>query len=279
MSKPQKRCIFCGATGMSKEHIWGDWMKKHVATTMPKHSSSVHVVNPPGEADTFRVWTRSGDPLQSKARVVCTTCNNTWLSRIQNTTKPLLIPMFTGQTCVLGVPAQTTIATWAAMATMTAEHLTKGPSLVAVSQADREWLWKKGTPPPDWRIWIGRFQRHKLPERWTHCSVPIYEREPMIAANGMPQCNTQTTTFMIGDLLVHAMSAAFPNHAQDWDWRSWPRGQQVVTQIWPTVESATVWPIQSVSLTDADAYHIARAFFGWVDAIGRAATTGLIIRP
>jgi hypothetical protein len=51
MSKPQKRCTFCGATGMSKEHIWGDWLKKHVATAMPKHGSSVHVLNPPGEMD------------------------------------------------------------------------------------------------------------------------------------------------------------------------------------------------------------------------------------
>jgi hypothetical protein len=29
----------------------------------------------------------------------------------------------------------------------------------------------------------------------------------------------------------------------------------------------------------ANAYSIARAFFGWVDMIGRAATTGLIVRP
>jgi hypothetical protein len=140
-------------------------------------------------------------------------------------------------------------------------------------------LLQNGTLPPDWRIWIGRYQRHRLPERWTHCSVPIYERQPVTTPSGLPQCNTQTTTFMIGELLVHTMSAAFPNHARDWDWRTWPRGRQVLTQIWPIAETATVWPIQSVSLTDADAYSIARAFFGWVDMIGRAATTGLIIRP
>jgi hypothetical protein len=279
MSKPQKRCIFCGATGMSREHIWGDWLKKHVATTMPKHSSSVHVVNPPGVPDVWSVQIRAGDPLRSKVRVVCTSCNNTWLSRIQEAAKPLLISMFTGQTCVLGEIAQTTMATWAAMATMTAEHMMTERSLIAVSQPDREWLLQNGTLPPDWRIWIGRYQRHRLPERWTHCSVPIYERQPVMTPSGLPQCNTQTTTFMIGELLVHTMSAAFANHARDWDWRTWPRGRQVLTQIWPIAETATVWPIQSVSLTDADAYSIARAFFGWVDMIGRAATTGLIIRP
>jgi hypothetical protein len=88
MSKPQKRCIFCGAAGMSREHIWGNWLKKYVAATMPKHSSSVHVVNPPGESDFFKVWTRSGDPLRSNVRVVCVNCNNTWLSGIQDAAKP-----------------------------------------------------------------------------------------------------------------------------------------------------------------------------------------------
>jgi hypothetical protein len=75
------------------------------------------------------------------------------------------------------------------------------------------------------------------------------------------------------------MSAVFPNLARDWDWRTWVRGRQVLTQIWPIIETATIWPIESVSLTDEDAYSIARASFGWVDAIGRAAATGLIIRP
>ena len=124
---------------------------------MPKHSSSVHVVNPPGVPDVWSVQIRAGDPLRSKVRVVCTSCNNTWLSRIQEAAKSLLIPMFTGQTCVLGEAAQTTMATWATMAVMTAEHMMIEPSLIAVSQADREWLWKNGTPPRDWRIWIGRY--------------------------------------------------------------------------------------------------------------------------
>jgi len=24
--KPHGRCIFCGGTGLSKEHIWSDWL-------------------------------------------------------------------------------------------------------------------------------------------------------------------------------------------------------------------------------------------------------------
>jgi hypothetical protein len=237
---------------------------------LSKHRSSVHVVNPPGVPDVWSVQIRAGDPLGSNVRAVCTKCNNAWLSAIQDAAKPLLIPMLTGQTCVLGETAQTKIATWAAMATTTAEHLMHEESLIGVPQVDREWLWKNGTPPPDWRIWIGRYQRHRLPEQWTHCSVPIYERGPVIAPSGLPQCNTQTTTFMVGELFVHVLSGSFPHHVRDWDWRTWPRAPHLMAQI---------WPIKVSSVADADACRIARAFFGWVDAIGRAATTGLIIRP
>jgi hypothetical protein len=269
MSKPRKRCIFCGGSGMSKEHIWGDWLKHHVKANLPKHSLGTLIVNPPGTPNVSSVGSRTGDPLRSKVRVVCETCNNTWLSAIQNRVKPLLIPMIGGQPCVLSHDKQQTLATWITMATMTSEFMLHEKTQISVSQADREWLWEKYTPPSDWRIWIGRYQRHRSAEQWVHCSVPIYDVAPVVADGEGPQCNTQSTTFIIGEFFGHAMSAAFPNHARDWDWRVWPRAHQVLSQIWPLKESAIVWPTVSVSMIDADAINIARAFFAWVDNIGR----------
>src|SRR5258705_11505191 len=99
------------------------------------------------------------------------------------------------------------------MATMTSEFLIHDKAQIAIPQSDREWLWNHRNPPPDWRIWIGRYQRYRSAEQWVHCSVPIYNagEEPMVAEGEAPQCNTQSTTFMVGELFVHAMSAAFPN--------------------------------------------------------------------
>jgi hypothetical protein len=268
MSKPRKHCIFCNGFGMSKEHIWGDWLKRHVKT-LPKHSLGTLIVNRPGTPDVSNVQVRAGDPLRSRVRVVCESCNNTWLSAVQDTAKPLLIPMLDGRTCVLGRDKQQALATWIAMATMTSEFLLHEKTQISVSQVDRDWLWQKHNPPPDWRIWIGHYRRYRSAEQWVHCSVPIYDGAPVVAQDDGPQCNTQSTTFMVGELFVHAMSAAFPNHARDWDWRGWERAHQVLGQIWPPKESAIVWPTVSVSMTDADAINIARAFFGWVDAIGR----------
>ena len=30
MSKPPGTCIFCGRTGVSKEHLWANWMRDHL---------------------------------------------------------------------------------------------------------------------------------------------------------------------------------------------------------------------------------------------------------
>jgi hypothetical protein len=49
MSKPRKRCIFCGKTGMSKEHIWGKWLKDYVRTTFTLQRALVNERSLAGE--------------------------------------------------------------------------------------------------------------------------------------------------------------------------------------------------------------------------------------
>jgi hypothetical protein len=120
---------------MSREHIWGDWLKHHVAVNLPKHSLGTLIVNAPGTRYVSTVHIRAGDPLRSRLHVVCETCNNTWLSAIQETAKPVLIPMFDGKTCVLGHEKQQRLATWISMATMTAEFLLHEKTQISVRKA------------------------------------------------------------------------------------------------------------------------------------------------
>jgi hypothetical protein len=269
MSKPQQTCIFCGNTGMSKEHIWGKWLKDYVRQDLLKHGMFTQVVNRPGTPNTEHLHIKSGDPLQSKVRVVCTKCNNECLSAIQDRAKPHLIPLFTGTTRVLGVEAQEILATWITMATMTAEHLISDPRQRAISQTDREYLWRNSKPPTEWRILIGRYQRHRLATQWTHCDIPVLETKDVPPAGVPPQSNMQITTFMIGELFAHAMSTQFPNQVRDWDFRTWPRARVLLSQVWPIEETAMVWPTQTMSMTDLDAFNIGRAYFNWLNGIAR----------
>src|SRR6266478_112392 len=176
--RPPRKCIFCGKPGMSNEDVWGRWLRPYVRADMRKHHFYAERINRPGEPNTASARLRAGDPLHSKVRVVCETCNNGWMSMIQERAKPILIPLIQGKATILGIEAQQTVASWCAMATMTGEFLDKDPvpGTIAVSQAEREWLWKNGIPPLEgWRIWITRYQRHKWPGRWVHLVVPILE--------------------------------------------------------------------------------------------------------
>jgi hypothetical protein len=259
---------------MSYEHVWGQWILPYVRADMKKHHFYAERINRPGEPNTASATLRAGDPMRSKARVVCKTCNNGWMSLIQERAKPIMIPLIEGKPTALSHHAQTIVATWCAMATMTSEFLDKDlvPSTIAVSQDDREFLWKEGVPPPErWRIWITRYQRHKWVGRWFHSVVPILDAKdvPSSALTDYPSPNTQKTTFTVGDLYVHVMSTSGnPDIVSRWVWPIRSRPGMLLIGIWPIKESIITWPPES--LTDSDADFVATAHDLAVDAASRS---------
>ena len=58
--------------------------------------------------------------VESESRLA--TCNNGWMSRIENATKELLIPVVEGQATNLDRDAQRRVATWAVKTAMLVEH-------------------------------------------------------------------------------------------------------------------------------------------------------------
>ena len=128
-------------------------------------------------------------------------------------------------------------------------------------------------PSDDWRIWIGFFEANNLDERWVHTSLPIYNAEDIanVEDTDNPQTNTQTTTFRIGKLFLHAMSSSHTDLVRDWDWRTAPRARSLLVPVWPLTpwRQFIAWPVHG--LLDADAFQIARAYFAQVDSIARMA--------
>ena len=69
--------------------------------------------------------TRSGEPQSGRLRVVCASCNNGWMSDLQQEAKPHLLPLIKGETYLLHRNDQKTLAAWIAMFAMVAEHVDK----------------------------------------------------------------------------------------------------------------------------------------------------------
>ena len=112
------------------------------------------LVSGPGGRETKKVIN-----LRLKARVVCSTCNNGWMSRIEERVKPVLGPMLTGHAAALDSAAQVALARWAIKTSMVMEY--------ALERAEESVYWTAeersgfaATPhkrPGDARVLIGTY--------------------------------------------------------------------------------------------------------------------------
>jgi hypothetical protein len=239
---------------MTREHIWGDWLRDYVAAKALNHQMQVKRAITPGEPDQVTTKLKSGDPLSTNLQIVCAKCNNEWLSQIQERAKPILIPLIQGASIELSEADQATIASWCAMATMTAEFIDPEPLSKGISGAERRLFMKDQKPPAGFRIWIGHFRRTDWEPQWVHVNAPIIGPEDTTRVEGQEaQSNTRATTFVIGELLVHVMSSAgYPALVEKWDFRGNKDLASRLVQIWPLDMREIHCPTPTLSDRDAD---------------------------
>ena len=249
MQANAKRCIFCGdLANLTSEHIWGDWTREYVQSTLNKHNAAHITIPRPGEPSEPIVKPRAGDPIGSQVGVVCGRCNSGFLSRIQDRAKPYLLPLFNGQDHRLDEAAQNIVAAWIAMATMTSAYLmfdVSSDGQSAIPQTDRNWLMRTSTAPRHWRIWIGQCHEWGRANQWHREYLPIFF-ESENASNGhagsSASANTQATAFKIGKLYAFALSSEFKRFVATWDWqRVYPPGLFFLQEICPASDFID-WP-------------------------------------
>ncbi len=209
--------------------------------------------------------------MNSQVKIVCAKCNNGWLSRIQQETKPILGPLTQGQPAVLGREAQEKLATWITMATITAEYLNYNPRLVTTTQDQRQQFMETGKPLIGSRIWLGYWEPNRLAQQWLHTSIAVYDEAELPNVthyDGAPQTNTQVTTVRLGKLLFHVMSSTDPRNISQWDWRDDPRARRLLFPLWPIRHQLIAWPING--MLDWDVSRISQAYIRRLDAIATA---------
>lgn len=102
-----KRCIFCGAEGVSEEHIIAEWSFRAFARSRKLGPNFAGTFTAP---DQLKV--EADEPIQT-AGVTCKPCNNGWLSLIDNDAARVLKPLIQGASEVtLDAAGQTASAAW-----------------------------------------------------------------------------------------------------------------------------------------------------------------------
>jgi hypothetical protein len=163
MAKPPGKCIFCGGSGLSKEHVWPLWARD----LLPRRIGGTHVKgevtsvrgNPHKTAER-KLKNFEGNVTTIQLRRVCGRCNNGWMSKLETQAKPILSPLILGQPSILSADSQRVIATWIVMKFMITEFY--NPEVIATPQRNREFLMSNQQPPEGWQIWIA----HKRGPDW-----------------------------------------------------------------------------------------------------------------
>jgi hypothetical protein len=151
-------CIFCGGKGVSKEHIFPQWMQGIVP---PQMQRTVHLVDgmhafgwQSGQKSFSELGAlaRPGDPLSQTINKVCRTCNNGWMSRIVEDAKPLLADLLSGRIIPLSRHDRMRLVRAVILTAMMIDQADE--RLSAVSSEARRHIMTAKTPPANWRVFF-----------------------------------------------------------------------------------------------------------------------------
>ena len=147
-SYEEERCLFCGSTDMTEEHLIPDWVFRAFQRTRRPRINVLRHHHPGGGFDDYH------GPRQETAKLVCADCNSGWMSRLDNAASRALKPLIRGEGPVLLTPAdQTAIAAWTLkVAIINDVTARRGPSRL---REHAPALMKTEVPPDFFEIWHG----------------------------------------------------------------------------------------------------------------------------
>lgn len=272
MSKSPRTCVFCGRTGLSKEHIWSRWTHQLVpATKSGTHERGLATGIPGRTSHTLeRLKPYQGSVNTISFRVVCERhCNNGWMSSLELLAKPILTPLICGESCSLTVAQQKTIARWVATKVIVAEHAQR--ELAATSAQQRREVMDDMVAPSTWQIWLAKHNSLQWRAGGYHRqAVTLGTVDPETGRptppNGSLAKNTQVVTFGLGELLIYVVQTSVPDLG-----RFQMTGQlyEALRQVSPSTDTIE-WP-GGVVLSDLHINHVTTAFdryasqLTWID--------------
>jgi len=137
--------VFCQKPGSSREDVFALWISSLLEKGTPFTLTNSHGRNKDG-LKKLGVYTRD----------VCRSCNNEWMSRLENKTKPLISSAILGQPTKWDVSEQETIAAWAFKTALMLDRSSIAAMKVRPEHFD--FLWRQGVPPGSVRIAVAFYR-------------------------------------------------------------------------------------------------------------------------
>jgi hypothetical protein len=130
------RCVFCGAEGgLTNEDVLPLWLLR--ALDDASVTGTVVYRQSRGRPDDApAVHSRRGKSLKTKARAVCGTCNNSWMSQIEQSVSANLPEFVKGRRAVLSHEEQTPLARWSVKTILMLQHAHKRSHQIIIPPSD-----------------------------------------------------------------------------------------------------------------------------------------------
>ncbi|MEO7212966.1 hypothetical protein [Mucilaginibacter sp.] len=249
------RCIFCNGKGLSKQHLWPNW----IGNIIPReentnHNINIHIDNLLDDVVNIKpqVINRQGHAGTRKLRNVCTICNNGWMSELEQVNKANLTALILGQSILLNKDDLLNIAEWAVMTSYVREF--EDLKTKAIKQRDVLYLMKNELPPKNWKIYIGRYQGTEYKMRYRHIGVgyAMINSNYTINMADYEGMNTQYSTFVVGELIIHASCTYIDQPVPDVDGKLLSK----LNQVWPLKYKKEINLHDKAAITDIEADNI-----------------------
>src|SRR5262249_46547443 len=232
--------------GVTQEHVFGIWLRQ----IFPRDEKTTHtkgLVEWPNTENSsilnVKTTQGQGHSGSKQVKVVCKTCNGTWLSnQVEEAAKPILIPLIAGRPLTLTPQMQRTLALWAAKTAMTSAYINKGPM---AHQYEAFWLRGHLMPPPGWFISIAPY----VGSEWRDLGIFQHQTKLELPSSyyGRPIAHNLAQTFLgMGNLLIIVRNSSWT--------RLFPHIATAIPgaiRIWPPARRDCCWPTPHV-LTDVE---------------------------
>jgi hypothetical protein len=231
VAQTPRQCLFCGATGVTKEHILPLWLGRVFDELAgPGGSVTFHHFSEHPEAGIEKRRKTAKRPA-FHTRAFCRTCNGGWMARLEQTVQPVLKQLILGKPTKLSTDQQQLLAFWATK-TVLAFYTNEHPTTSWARAGDYTNLYSAQVPLPCSQVWLGG-NKNRL-TAWYHAHrypVPLHGHDPQ-------EVHGYGASLALG----HALFYVLVGYAGRVGMRLRYDAAITLKDIWPSAQAELAWP-------------------------------------
>ena len=222
-------CVFCGAPANSVEHVIPKWISKSARDAVPGINQTSVILDADG-TPLRTVGQKFGDVT---VKCVCTTCNTGWMSKLETSVKPVLLPLVLGTdefVVVLDEQQQADLAAWVMKTVMMFSFTLPNEFHSTIPAADYAHLYR-----------YRRLSTRRMTARAFHLLVPGHGTAGEVLFEAKVGKSVNPRGFIgflrLGHFGVQVYSMRLPGDTRLCEFAEFPN----VKPLWPPV-ARWVWP-------------------------------------